>query len=76
MDLEANYQVIESQIENNLENGEEYARLIKTPYQNLILDRRILKTEERLAKHMSILPQEVIRWDIWIEGLQRRHNSK
>jgi hypothetical protein len=74
--LEANYQVIESQIENNLENGEEYARLIKTPYQNLILDRRILKTEERLAKHMSILPQEVIRWDIWIEGLQRRHNSK
>ncbi len=76
MDLEANYQVIESQIENNLENGEEYARLIKTPYQNLILDRQILKTEERLAKHMSILPQEVIRWDIWIEGLQRRHNSK
>jgi hypothetical protein len=74
--LEANYQVIESQIENNLENGEEYARLIKTPYQNLILDRQILKTEERLAKHMSILPQEVIRWDIWIEGLQRRHNSK
>jgi hypothetical protein len=42
--LEANYQVIESQIENNLENGKEYARLIKTPYQNLMLDRRILKT--------------------------------
>jgi hypothetical protein len=37
--LEANQHVIEKQIEDNLENGEEYARLTKTPYRNLMLDR-------------------------------------
>jgi hypothetical protein len=37
--LEANYQVTVKQIEDNLENGEEYIRLIKTPYQNLMLDK-------------------------------------
>jgi len=37
--LEANPQVIEKQMENNLENGGEHARLTKTPYQNLMLDR-------------------------------------
>jgi hypothetical protein len=30
--LEANQQVIESQTKDNLENGEEYAGLIETPY--------------------------------------------
>jgi hypothetical protein len=39
LELEAAWQVIESQIENNLENGEEYMRLIETPYQNLLLDK-------------------------------------
>ncbi len=39
LDLEANRQVIEKQAYDNLENGEEYARLIETPYQNLMLDR-------------------------------------
>jgi hypothetical protein len=38
LDLEANRQVIESKIEDNFENGKEYARLIETPYQNLMLD--------------------------------------
>jgi hypothetical protein len=37
--LEANRQVIEKQIKDNLENGEEYAWLIETPYRNLMLDR-------------------------------------
>jgi hypothetical protein len=37
--LEANQQVIKKQTKNNLENGEEYARLTKTPYQNLMLDK-------------------------------------
>jgi hypothetical protein len=36
--LEANHQITEKQIEENLENGEEYVVLIKTPYQNLMLD--------------------------------------
>jgi hypothetical protein len=33
LDLEADGQVIESRIENNLENGEEYVGLTETPYQ-------------------------------------------
>jgi hypothetical protein len=36
--LEANHQVTEKKIEKNLENGEEYVELIKTLYQNLMLD--------------------------------------
>jgi hypothetical protein len=38
LDLEENWQVIERQIEDNLENGEEYARFIETPYRNVMLD--------------------------------------
>jgi hypothetical protein len=37
--LDVNQQVIERQIKDNLDNGEEYARIIETPYQNLMLDR-------------------------------------
>jgi hypothetical protein len=44
LDLKASQQVIENHTENNFENGEEYARLIETPYWNLMLDRRVLKT--------------------------------
>jgi hypothetical protein len=47
LDLEVNWQVIEKQTEDNHENGKEYARLTKTPYQNLMLDIQVLKTEER-----------------------------
>jgi hypothetical protein len=39
LELEAVWQVIENQIENNLENGEEYMRLIQTPYQIMILEK-------------------------------------
>ncbi len=51
LDLEANWQVIEKQIKDNLENGEEYAWLIETPYRNLMLDRWVLRTKERHARH-------------------------
>jgi hypothetical protein len=37
--LKANRQVARSKIEDNLENGEEYAGIIETPYRNLILDK-------------------------------------
>jgi hypothetical protein len=67
--LEATRQVIESQIEYNLENGKEYAGLIKTPYQNQMLDRQVLKIEKRLKGHMSFLPQEMVWWDVWTKGL-------
>jgi hypothetical protein len=53
LDSEANWQVIEKLIKHNSKNGEEYARLIETPLQNLMLDRRVLITKERLAKHKS-----------------------
>jgi hypothetical protein len=67
--LEANWQVIKSQTKDNFENGEDYAGLTKTPYQNLMLDKQVLRIEERHAGHMSFLPQEVVRHDVWIEGL-------
>jgi hypothetical protein len=58
-----------NQTKNKLENGEEYARLIKTPYWNLMLDKWVLKTKEKLAGHRSFLPQEVVQCEIWIGGL-------
>jgi hypothetical protein len=34
-----------------------------------MLDRQVLKIEERLGGHMSFLPQEMVRRDIWTKGL-------
>jgi hypothetical protein len=48
----------------------------KTPYQNLMLDRRMLKTKERPMGHRSFLPQEVVRWDVWTKDLYKRHSSR
>jgi hypothetical protein len=42
LDFEANFQGLESQKEDNHENGREYAQIPETPYQNLMLDRRVL----------------------------------
>jgi hypothetical protein len=39
LDLEANCQVTEQEIEDNLENGKEYVGIIETPYWNLMLER-------------------------------------
>jgi hypothetical protein len=39
LDLKANCQVTDKEIEDNLENGEEYAGIIETPYWNLMLDK-------------------------------------
>jgi hypothetical protein len=39
LDLDESWQVIEKQTEDNFENGEDYTRLTKTPYQNLMLDK-------------------------------------
>ncbi len=38
LDLEAKCQVTKRQTKNNIENGEEYVRLTKTTYKNLMLD--------------------------------------
>jgi hypothetical protein len=74
LDLEANCQGPEKEIKDNLENGKEYVRIMETPYQNLMLDRRVLKTEETFIGHKSFLPQEVVRHELWTSGLQRRHS--
>jgi hypothetical protein len=47
LDLEENHQGLERKTKDNLENGEEYVEIIETPYWNLILDRRVLRTKER-----------------------------
>jgi hypothetical protein len=65
-----------SQTEDNIENGKEDVRLTKTPYWNLMLDRRVLRIEKRPMGHKSFLPQEVVWHDVWTRGLQRRHNSR
>jgi len=57
--LEANQQVIERQTNDNLEYGKEYVGLIETPYQNLMLDKQVLRIEERPKKHILFLPQDV-----------------
>jgi hypothetical protein len=56
LDLEANCQITERQTKYNLESGEEYVRLIETPYWNLMLDKSVMKIKERIAWHMSFLP--------------------
>jgi hypothetical protein len=69
LDLEVNQQIIENQTKDNLENRKEYAGFVETPYWNLMLDKRMLKIEQRPAGHMLFLPQEVVWWDVWTRGL-------
>jgi hypothetical protein len=42
----------------------------------LMLDRWVLKIEKRLVGHILFLPQEVVRCEVWISGLKRRHNYR
>jgi hypothetical protein len=77
LDLEANCQGLEKETKENLENGEEYVGITETQYRNLMLDKQVLRTEKRLVGHMSsFLPQEVVRCEVWIGGLQRRHSYR
>jgi hypothetical protein len=50
--------------------------ITETPYRNLMLDIQVLRIEKWLARHMSFLPQEVVRCEIWTNGLQRSHNCR
>ncbi len=47
LDLVANCQGLEGEIENNHENGKEYEGITKTPYQHLMLERQVMRTKER-----------------------------
>jgi hypothetical protein len=76
LDLEANCQGPEGETKYNHENGREYARITKTPYWNLTLDRQVLRTKERPVGQMSFIPQEVVRSEIWICVFQIRHNYR
>jgi hypothetical protein len=73
LDLEANHQGLEGEIEYNHENGREYAEITKTPYRNLMFNRGVLRTEERLIGYMLFLPQGVVKHEVWTSDLQRRH---
>ncbi len=64
MDLEANCQGRDKQTKKNHENGKEYVEITKIPYWNLMLDKQVLRIEERLARHRSFLPQEVVRHEV------------
>jgi hypothetical protein len=72
--LEANCQVTEKQTENNLENGHEHSRIVETPYRNLMLDKRVLRIEEKPTRQKLFLPQEVVWCEVWIGSFQRGHN--
>jgi hypothetical protein len=54
----------------------ECAGLKETLYQNLMLDRRVLKTKEKLTGHKLFLPQKVVWREVWTRGFQKRQNYK
>jgi hypothetical protein len=62
--LEADRQVTERRIEDNLENGEEHVGLTKTPYHNLMLEKQVIRKKERPIRHKLFLPQEVVHCEI------------
>ncbi len=74
MNLEANWQVNEKHIEDNVGNGQEYAGLTKTLYWSLMLDKQVPRIEERPIGHRSFLPQEVVWWEVWTWGFHIRHS--
>jgi hypothetical protein len=39
-----------------------------------MLDKRVLKTEERSVGHMLFLPQEVVWREVWTSGLEKRYS--
>ncbi len=69
--MEANRQGPKWKTKDNLENGGEYAKITKTPYQNMMLDKWILRAKERPIGHRSFLPQEVVRHEVWTSNLQK-----
>ncbi len=74
--MEVNHQGPKKEIKDNLENGKEYVGIIKSPYQNLMLDRKVLKTKEKFIRHRLFLLQEVVRLEVWTSGLQKRHRYR
>jgi hypothetical protein len=42
----------------------------------MMLDKQVLRTEERPIGHKSFLPQEVVQHEVWTRGLQIRHNYR
>jgi hypothetical protein len=68
--LEVDRQITDRQTKYNLENGKEYAKLIKTPYWNLMLEKQVTKTEERPARHKLFLPEEMVRHEVWTWGFK------
>jgi hypothetical protein len=40
-----------------------------------MLDKQVIKIEERLVEHKLFLPQ-VVQHEVWIRGLHKRHNCR
>jgi hypothetical protein len=59
-------QVIERQTNDNFEYGKEYAGLIKTPYRNLVLDKRVFGTKKRPERHILFLPKTLANDWMWV----------
>ncbi len=74
--MESNHQSPKGITKDIHENGKGLAGIIKTPYWNLMLDRWVLRIEKILARHKSFLPQEVVRCEVWIGGLLKKHNHR
>jgi hypothetical protein len=55
LDLEANYQGPKGEIKNNHENGKEYVRITQIPYQNMMLDKQVLRTKKIHVGHKLFL---------------------
>jgi hypothetical protein len=39
-----------------------------------MLDIWVLKTKEKLTRHKSFIPEEVVRCEVWTRALQIKHN--
>ncbi len=74
MDLEANYQGPEGEIKNNHENGKEYVKITQIPYQNMMLDKQVLRTKKIHVGHIVSTTIGGIWHEIWTCGLQKRHS--
>ncbi len=47
----------------------------KNPISNLMLDRRVLKTKEKLTEHRLFLPQKVVWHEVWTRDLPKMDES-
>jgi hypothetical protein len=68
LDLEANRQGPKGKTKHNHENEREYARITQTPYQNMMLDKQVLRTKKNPIRLMPFYHKKwylVRSMDLW-----------